>query len=104
MSGLKIDTSTTLYEPVEVEVNGVVLRVKPATLKTLKSIQSIWSDMRAGSAEAIGAGLAALFEGDLAVLDDLPLQKLGEVIEYAVEQSTKAGESGKNSPGPGEKS
>jgi len=105
--GLKVDTRTTLFEPVEVEVNGETLRVRPVTLKTLKVIQKFYADMRAGSAEAISEGLATLFEGNLAVLDDLPMTELVKVIEYAVAQSTAAGaEKGgeKNSAGPENKS
>lgn len=101
---LKIDTKTTLFEPVEVEIDGVVLRVKRQTLKTLKSIQKLWEDMRAGSAEAVSTALGTLFEGETAILDDLPLDKLSEVIEFAIRESSNAGRSGKNPSGPGDKS
>lgn len=99
---LKVDTKTTLYEPVEIDVNGVILRVKPVSLTTLKIIQPLVANMRAGSAEAISAGLAALFEGDISVLDDVPIKKLEEIIEFAVGRSTSAAGAGKNSSGPGD--
>jgi hypothetical protein len=103
--GLKVDTRATLCEPVEVEVNGVILRVRTVTLKTLTEVQRVYADMRAGSAEAITAGLGSLFEGDVAVLDDLPMDKLVEVIEFAVQSATsKPKDAGKNSAGPENKS
>jgi hypothetical protein len=103
--GLRVDTRATLCEPVEVEVNGVTLRVRPVTLKTLKETQRVIADMRAGSADAIASGLGALFEGELAVLDDLPMDKLVEIIEFAVQSATtKPKDAGKNSVGPESKS
>ena len=93
----KIDAKTTLNEPVEIEIGKHVLKVRPQTLTTLKKVQKLWADMQAGSAEAISQGLAALFEGDVKVLEDLPIQTLAEVVKIAVEQSTKAGTEPKNS-------
>lgn len=97
-----VNSRATLHEPVEVEVDGVVLRVKPQTLKTLRKIQKLWAGMAAGSAEAIADALDTLFDGEVAVLEDLPMAQLKEVIEYAIEKSTQPVPDGKNSSGPGE--
>lgn len=101
---LKVDSKTSLFEPVEIEVDGVTLRVRTQTLKTLKMIQKLWTDMQAGSAEAISAGLGALFDGDVSVLDELPLTELTKVIEFAIKKSVTPEKDAKNPSGPGDKS
>ncbi|MBE3124847.1 MAG: hypothetical protein IMZ57_04225 [Acidobacteria bacterium] len=101
---LKFDTTPSLHDQVEVEVNGTVLRVNTITLKTTRRIQQLWNDMHAGSAEAIGEGLKTLFNGDTSVLEDVPLTKLKEIIEGAIEAASKPGTEEKNGSGPGAES
>jgi hypothetical protein len=101
---LKFDTTESLHDQVDIEVNGTVLHVKRITLKTTRRIQQLWTDMRAGSAEAIGEGLKALFDGDTSVLEDVPIMKLREIIEGAIEAASKPGIEEKNGSGPGAES
>ena len=100
----KFDVPASLFEPIDLDVNGTIFRVKPTTLKTLKVIQQLWADMAAGSGEAISAGLKAVFEGNTDILEELPINQLKDVLEFALQESMRPGEDdGKNLPGPGDK-
>jgi hypothetical protein len=101
---LKFDTTPSLFEPVEVEIDGKRLQVKRITLGDLERIQSLQDQASAGSAKAIRESLETLLVGDTAVLQALPLDKMAELITMVVEKSVKPGIEGKNSPGPGDQS
>ena len=99
---LKLDTKKSLFEPVEVEIDGVKLRVKEITLGTLETIQSLQADAAAGSAKAIRENLEALLEGKTDVLTKLPVSQLAKLIEVVVEKAIKPSVEEKNGSGPGD--
>jgi len=101
---LKLDTKPTLFEPIEVEIDGKRLRVKEITLGTLERIQSLQVDLAAGSAKAIREALENLVDGDIKVLMDLPIGKVKELVTVLVEKSITASTEEKNGSGPGDKS
>jgi hypothetical protein len=98
---LKLDTKPTLFEPIEVEVDGVRLRVREVTLGMLEKIQTLQIAAAAGSAVAIRESLEALIDGDVGMLKDLPLAKLAQLITVVVEKAIKPGTEEKNGSGPG---
>ena len=98
---LKLDTKPTLFEPIEVEIDGVRLRVREITLGMLERIQQLQMDAAAGSAVAIRENLEALLDGDVGVLNNMPLSKLAQLITVVVEKSIKPGTEEKNGSGPG---
>ena len=98
---LKLDTKPTLFEPIEVEIDGVVLKVKEMTLATLTQIQDLQFNTGAGSAKAIGESLATLLEGDSSIIGNLPLAKLRTLIEFVVKESVQPGGESKNGRRPG---
>jgi len=101
---LKFDTTPSLHEPVEVEIDSKRLQVKRITLGTLERIQALQVEAAAGSAKAIRESLETLLVGETAVLADMPLESLAELISAVVESALKPKPDSKNSPGPGEKS
>jgi hypothetical protein len=101
---LKLDTKPTLFEPIEVEIDDVRLRVREITLGMLERIQQLQADATAGSATAIRENLEALLEGDIGVLRNMPLSKLAQLITVVVERSIKPGTEEKNGSGPGAES
>ena len=104
---LKFDTTPSLYEPVEIEIDGRRLQVKRITLGDLERIQALQLEAMAGSAKAIRESLETLLVGeaaDIALLAKMPLEKLAELITAVVERAIKPGPEGKNSPGPADKS
>jgi hypothetical protein len=101
---LKLDTKPTLFEPIEIEIDDVRLRVREITLGMLERIQALQLDAAAGSAAAIRENLEALLEGEVAVLQKLPLAKLAQLITVVVEKSIKPGTEEKNGSGPGAES
>lgn len=101
---LKLNTKKSLFQPVDVEIDNVKLRVKEITLGTLETIQSLQTDAAAGSAKAIRENLEALLEGDTTILLKLPISQLAELISVVVEKAIKPSVEEKNASGPGDKS
>lgn len=101
---LKLDTKTSLFEPIEVVIDGKTLRVKRITLADLERIQALQEKASAGSAAAIRESISTLLEGDVDIVGTLPLDMLAELISTVVERSVKPGVEEKNSSGPGDKS
>jgi hypothetical protein len=98
---LKLDTKASLFEPVEVEIDGKVYRVKEVTLGSLEKIQELQTDLNAGSAAAIRRTLEALIEGDISVVRNLQLSKLRKLVEVLIERSINPAAEEKNASGPG---
>jgi len=100
---LKLDTKASLFEPIEVEIDGQRFEVKRITLGDLEKIQSLQAQAAAGSATAIRESVEALLVGSTTdLLKSLPLDKLAELIEVVVQKSVKPGIEEKNAPGPGD--
>lgn len=100
---LKLDTKASLFEPIEVEIDGVRLRVKRITLADLERIQELQEKASTGSAAAIRESISTLLEGDVSVVSALPLDQLAELISTVVERSVKPSTDEKNSSGPEKK-
>lgn len=101
---LKLDTTKSLFEPIEIEVDGTRLRVKRITLDDLEHIQALQERASAGSAAAIRESVSALLEGDVSIIGKLRLDQVAELIATVVERSVKPSAEEKNSSGPGDKS
>jgi len=99
---LKLTTKPTLFEPVEIDIDGEILRVKPITLGSLERIQALQEKAGQGSIAAIREMIESLLEGKIEILSGLSLDSVVRLIEVAVEKSVKPGTEEKNSPGPGD--
>lgn len=101
---LKLDTKPSLFEPLEIEVDGVTFRVREVTLEDLERIQNLRADLRSGSAAAIRKTIESLIEGDISPVMKLPLKKLRTLIETLIERTLSGEGDEKNGPGPGDES
>lgn len=104
---LKLDTKPSLFEPLEIEVDGHKLRVKEIGLRGLEKIQEMQADLNSGSCAAIMGTLKTLVEGSnkaLEAIKDLPLSKLRELLRVLMERSIRPTEEEKNGPGLGDAS
>ena len=102
---LKLDTKASLFEPIEVEIDGQRFAVKRITLGDLEKIQSLQAEAAAGSATAIRESLETLLVGKAtALLKSLPLDQVAKLIEFVVHRSVAPGVEEKNGRGPGDKS
>jgi hypothetical protein len=101
---LKLDTKPSVFEPIEVEIDGILLRVKEITLGGLEKIQALQIDLNSGSAAAIRQTLETLLDGDLDVLRNLPLAKLRVLIESILTRAISPTAEEKNGSGPGSES
>lgn len=99
---LEIDTTKSLFEPIEVKIDGELFRVKEITLGALEKIQRLQKDTAEGSAAAIRQQLEALMDGDHKVLGRLTMSQLEQVLGIVIEKSLKPRGPEKNEPTPGE--
>lgn len=86
---LKLDSVPSAFEPVEVDIDGTVLKVKELTLADLRKIQALGPDLTAGSAEAITKVLGLVLEGKIEVLENLQLAKIRQLIFLVLERGVK---------------
>lgn len=100
----KILTKTSLFEPLEIDIDGNLYRIRPITLGALEKIQDLQIQMSAGSAKAIREMLETVIEGDIEALRNLPVNALMDVITVIAERAIKPNEVEKNGSGPADKS
>lgn len=98
----KTDTNPSLFEPLEIDIDGRVYKVREMTLGALEDIQALQAEMAAGSATAIRRMLETIIVGeiDATVLRSLSLVKVQRLINAIVEKAMKPGEQEKNGHGP----
>ncbi|MCK9598417.1 MAG: hypothetical protein WC583_02735 [Candidatus Omnitrophota bacterium] len=101
MKTLTIETAAGLYKPLELLIDGVTFRVKTMTLDALESVQGLQSEAAAGSAAAIKKMLGLVLEGPLEMVGKLTIDKIFDIVEFAVKETTKPEAESKNAPGPG---
>jgi hypothetical protein len=101
---LKLNTKPTFFEPIEIEVDDKLFRVREITLGSLEKIQALQGDLAAGSAKAIREALEMLVEGDVKPMLDIPLSKIKNLVTVLVEKAISSSPEEKNGSGPGEKS
>lgn len=101
---LKLDTKPSLFDPIEIEIDGTVYRVREMTLARLEKLQTLTADMEAGSARAIREMLETVIEGDITNMMNLTIPKLQQLITVITERAVRSSEAEKNGHGPGDKS
>ncbi len=99
---LKLDTKKSLFEPLEIEIDGQAFRIRPITLGALEKIQALQIEMAAGSARAIREMLETVIEGDITVLMGLTIDQLQQLMTVIVERSVRPTGAEKNGHGPGD--
>ena len=98
---LEIDTTKSLFEPIEIKIDGKLFRVRELTLGMLEEIQKFQVDMVQGSAEAIRKQLETLVEGNSEAFGKLTMSQLEKVMAVIVEKSLRPKEPEKNVQKPG---
>jgi len=112
MNRLKIDTTRSLYRPIEVEIDGKVFEVKPLTRAKLRTLAGLEKRIREGDAEAAYEQLEIML-GKKANLEKLTLQHVNEIVSFVTMQiyqperilaeDSPEDKKAKNSKGPGDK-
>jgi len=104
MPRLKINTKTsaTLYDPVEVEINGKVYKVKPVGRAILRKIQELDDEVNKGNLDAAYERLELLL-GKHKAISDLMIEDLASITDFITKNLFRPEKKAKNSQGPGEK-
>jgi len=97
MPKLKVDTSTTLYEPLEVEIDGKTFKVRRITRDLLRAISAMDVEVQGGQADLVYDRLALLLEEKAApAIDKLDLLEVRRVMEFITENAFKVSKEEKN--------
>lgn len=85
MNRLKIDTTRSLYKPVEVEIDGKVFEVQPLTRAKLRDLSALEKRIRTGDSEAAYEQLEIML-GTKDILETLTLQHVNEIVTFVTSQ------------------
>jgi hypothetical protein len=102
MPTLKIDTKKSLYDPIKIDIDGKVYKVKKITRPMLKKIGEYDKAVVEGDLESAYKRLE-LFIGKHKVLNELNLNELIEITNYIITNLFKPTSTEKNMQGPEEK-
>jgi hypothetical protein len=102
MPKLKIDTS--LFEPIEIEIDGKVYEARRLTRDVFKEIQALDEEISAGNIEA-GYKLLEMLLGQEAVdvISGLDISIVNQICDFIVNRVATTGEAEKNGPKSGGK-
>ena len=101
MPRLNIDTKKSLFEPVEVEIDGQVFTVKRIDRDTLKKIAELDEETQKGNLDAAYERLELLI-GKHKFINTLALEELIEITDFVTRNIFRPSKQEKNLPGPGE--
>ena len=99
----EINTKESLYEPIEVVIDGKSFTVKEITLEGLEKIQDLYQDAIVnGSAKSI-RGILEIVLGSSEVFGSLTMRQIKKLVSVVVEKSINPPEEPeKNAPSPGD--
>ena len=84
---LEIDTKKSLFDPIEIKIDGKIYFVKELTTGILKKIQASARDAQSGSVEAIQEQIELLLNLPAETFDRLSMSNLQKLISTLVEKS-----------------
>ena len=96
----KSESGPSLFDPMEVEIDGRLFRVKQITLKVVEKVQTAATEAQKGSAKAIREMLEVLIDGDVDYLTDIPIRRLQDILSGIVARAFKPTDDEKNGPRP----
>lgn len=112
MNRLKIDTTRSLYKPVEVEIDGKVFEVQALTRAKLRDLSALEKRIREGDSEAAYEQIEIML-GKQAGFEKLTLQHVNEIVTFVTTKiyqperilptDSPDEKKAKNSKGPGDK-
>lgn len=100
MPKLTVDTKGSLYEPIEVEIDGKVYRVKPLTRELLQQIDAFDKAEAKGVVEATYKRLETMIDGIGNKLDKLDIREIHRLTDFIL-TSLQPQKEEKNESGPG---
>jgi len=102
MPKLRIDTTTSIYEPIEVEIDGKAYVLRKLTRKELGELEGLDEKIKAGQLDAAYGRLELMF-GPHEAFSKLDLSQVGEVVRFVVQAILNPEKREKNAQKPGDK-
>ena len=101
MPKLIIDTKAdeSLFEPIEVEINGQTFQAKRLTRSVLLGIEDLMKQMQVGSFDAAYKALELLLGEDALSVSDLDLTQVTKIIRFITDTSMPEDEKNASKPG-----
>ena len=102
MPRLSIDTKKSLYEPIEVEIDGKIFEVQAVDRAVFRKMNEFDEQTKQGNLEAAYQKLELLI-GRHKFIESLKLEELAKIHEFINSNLLRPPKAEKNSPGPGDK-
>ena len=101
MPTLKIDTKAdeSLFEPIEVEINGQTFQAKRLTRSLLAGIEDLMKQMQGGSFDAAYKAIELLLGEGVLEVSDLDLTQVNKIIRFITDTSIPEDEKNASKPG-----
>ena len=105
MPKLTIDTKKSLFDPIEIEIDGKVYTVKRVDRTMLKEIETLDQETAEGKLNAAYKRLELFLGTDIddEVIGKLDLLELVKITNFILTNIFESGEQGKNGIKPGDK-
>src|SRR4030043_167409 len=100
MPKLSIDTGASIYEPIEVEIDGKIFRLRKLAHKDFSELEALDKKVMEGHLVAAYERLDILFGPDESFLK-LDIHQVGEIIRFVAAQILNPEKKEKNLPKPG---
>lgn len=101
MSKLKIDTKNSLYEPVEVEINGKTFQVKKITREIGQQLADFDAQIQKGNTDAIYQRLELVI-GKNKEIDQLGIHEAITIMKFIIHKAFSPEKIEKKVQGPGQ--
>ncbi len=98
---LEIDTSKSLYKPIEVKIDGKLFKVRELNVDALERIQALQVEAVAGSISAIKGILSEALDGPVELLGKLNINQVTDIVGFAINGTLKPEAKEKNARRPG---
>ena len=100
MPKFKVDTKASLFEPVEIEIDGKIFKVKKITREIIQEVEKLDKDAAKGDADSVFKRLELLIgEGD--EINRLGIDDVVEITKFIIENAFSPKAAEKNSSRPG---
>ena len=101
---LKLSTKTSVYDPIEIEIDGNVYRVKSLSNAVFKKMNDFEPRARRGNMDALYSQVKILLDAPEKLIDNLDVRDVRKIINHIIKKiyQVKETEEQKKVTGPGE--
>lgn len=103
MPKLRIDSTASIYDPIEVEIDGETYPLRKLTRKELADLERLDKEIQEGHLDAAYGRLEIMF-GQHEAISKIDLSQVGEIVRFVAQAILNPEKKEKNAQKPGDKS